>query len=308
MYTQFAAHKPLHFIIAGTEKAGTTSIFTYLSSHPDICGSSVKETDFFRNQFTGNIEKDLENYNRYFSRCYNEKSIRMEASPGYLGSAKEVTERIHKILPGIKFLFILRNPVDRLYSSYNFHVGKLNISQDISFYDYINKCMLFDAGKASPDELGLSEWYLKVLSYGNYSTYLKYFFDTFQEHQIKVMFYEDMNNNINDFMKDLCQYLDISYAPFVNYEFKKANVTFSGKNKLLHRIAVIANNMLEPALRQRPDLKYKIVDYYKKLNQDKEGYSCMSDKCHILLTNYYQSSIDSLAHLIPDQNIPWDLS
>lgn len=35
-----------NFIIAGTEKAGTTSVFTYLSTHPSVCGSAVKETDF----------------------------------------------------------------------------------------------------------------------------------------------------------------------------------------------------------------------------------------------------------------------
>lgn len=40
-------HKCANLIIAGFGKAGTTSLFEYLSSHPDICGSAVKETKFF---------------------------------------------------------------------------------------------------------------------------------------------------------------------------------------------------------------------------------------------------------------------
>jgi hypothetical protein len=35
------------FVIGGTEKAGTTSVFDYLSAHPQVCASSKKETDFF---------------------------------------------------------------------------------------------------------------------------------------------------------------------------------------------------------------------------------------------------------------------
>ena len=34
-------------IIAGTQKAGTTSLFRYLADHPSVCPSSIKEVDFF---------------------------------------------------------------------------------------------------------------------------------------------------------------------------------------------------------------------------------------------------------------------
>ncbi len=38
---------PAHLIIAGVPKAGTTSLFRALASHPDISGASEKETQFF---------------------------------------------------------------------------------------------------------------------------------------------------------------------------------------------------------------------------------------------------------------------
>src|SRR5512142_1676251 len=46
------------FIVGGTEKAGTTSVFDWLSLHPQVAASSRKETDFFRSGFTGDLEAD----------------------------------------------------------------------------------------------------------------------------------------------------------------------------------------------------------------------------------------------------------
>ena len=125
-----------NFIIAGTEKAGTTSVFTYLSTHPSVCGSVVKETDFFRNAYTGDREKDITNYASFFENHSHEKPIIMEASPGYLGSGAEVAARIHSLIPNTKLLFILRNPIDRMYSSFNFHVSKLNLNANLSFEEF----------------------------------------------------------------------------------------------------------------------------------------------------------------------------
>ena len=58
-----------NFVIGGTEKAGTTSVFDYLSAHPQVCASSRKETDFFRNEYSGEREVDARRYAAYFERC-----------------------------------------------------------------------------------------------------------------------------------------------------------------------------------------------------------------------------------------------
>src|SRR5690242_13037086 len=91
-----------NFIIAGTEKAGTTSVFTYLSAHPSVCGSIVKETDFFRDSYTGDHPKDIAKYAHFFERCASNSPIVMEASPGYLGCGEQVAIRIHALIPHAK--------------------------------------------------------------------------------------------------------------------------------------------------------------------------------------------------------------
>jgi hypothetical protein len=296
-----------NFIIAGTEKAGTTSIFTYLSTHPSVCGSSVKETDFFRNSFTGNREKDIVNYSNYFVRCSPEIRIVMEASPGYLGSGAEVAARIHTLVPRTKLLFILRNPIDRIYSSFNFHVGKLNLASDLSFEKYIDKCIAYDSGQRTPAELGIKEWYLKIISFGRYADYLKYYYQLFPENQIKIMFFENMSQDIDGFMYELCQFLEISPDYFNGYDFRRINVTYESKLKWLHKIAVYFNAKSERFLRQRPELKQLMVKLYKKINQAREGYDEIPDESRDRLKQYYLPSIVALQTFIGTKNIPWNI-
>lgn len=297
-----------NFIIAGTEKAGTTSVFTYLSTHPSVCGSVVKETDFFRNLYTGDREKDAANYASYFGDLAHQLPIVMEASPGYLGGGAEVAARIHAMIPNTKLLFILRNPVDRMYSSFNFHVGKLNLSKDLSFEEYIDKCIAYDSGQKAPAELGIDEWYLKVISFGRYADYLKYYYQQFPENQIKIMFFEDMNRDIVGFMRELCQFLEISFGHFEGYDFKKINVTSESRMKWLHKAAVNLNARSERFLRQRPKLKQFIVDLYKKLNQAREGYDEISNESRSRLMQYYSLSTGALQALIGGtKKIPWDV-
>ncbi len=296
-----------NFIIAGTEKAGTTSVFTYLSAHPSVCGSVVKETDFFRNSYTGNHQKDIDKYATFFERCTPISRIVMEASPGYLGSAEQVAIRIHELIPHTKLLFILRNPIDRLYSSFNFHIGKLNLDKNLSFEDYVSKCIAYDCGQKTPAELGIGEWYLKVISFGRYAHFLKYFYQQFPEHQIKVMFFENLNQDVAGFMYELCQFLEISPDPYKNYDFKKINVTYESKIKWLHKLAMFINARSEKVLRQRPKLKQHIVNLYKTINQEREGYDNIPPESYIRLAHYYEPSIDELRKLIGPHQLPWNL-
>lgn len=296
-----------NFIIAGTEKAGTTSVFTYLSTHPSVRGSVVKETDFFRNTYTGDREQDIVNYARCFGSCDHRKPIVMEASPGYLGDGATVAKRIRALVPDTKLLFILRNPIDRMYSSFNFHKGKLSLRADLSFEEYIEQCIAYDSGQKTPAELGMDEWYLKVISYGRYADFLTYYYQQFPENQIKIMFFEDMNRDIVGFMDDLCQFLEISSDHLDGYDFKKINVTYESKIKWLHKLAVLFNEKAERFLRQRPELKQFMVDLYKKINQAREGYDELSDESRDRLKQYYGQSIGALQVLIDKKHIPWDL-
>lgn len=295
-----------NFIIGGTEKAGTTSVFMYLSTHPQVCAASSKETDFFRHESSGDRAADLANYSRYFSRCRARVPVVMEASPGYLGEAATVVPRIAGVLPDVKLLFILRDPAERLYSSYNFHVAKLNIPEEVDFEAYIDKCLAFEAGEADAVALGLDEWYLKVLGAGRYARFLEQYFGAFPREHIKLMFFEHLKDDPAAFMVNLSAFLEIDSTLWERFQFTRTNVTFSGSNKLLHRAAIYLNSKSEPFLRQRPKLKRALVGFYKKLNQAREGYNPMPPSAHRTLEAYYRPYNESLRDMLgTETTVAW---
>ena len=69
-----------HLIIAGTAKAATSSLFDYLSAHPEVCGSRVKETYFFSQGYSGDTQRDRERYAAFFAPETTARVL-FEASP-----------------------------------------------------------------------------------------------------------------------------------------------------------------------------------------------------------------------------------
>lgn len=276
-----------NFIIGGTEKSGTTSIFVYLSQHPEVCASSKKETDFFRAEPSGDPATDRASYARYFTGCTSPVPIVMEASPGYLSEAAVVAPRMAEIVPGVKLLFVLRNPVDRLYSAFRFHAARLNIDAHISFEEYVEKCLVYERDPGKLGNLGIDEWHLKTMGVGRYADSLRPFYAHFPNDNIRVMFFDELKADVRGFMRSVSEFLDIDATYWASYEFQKENVTFSVTNDRLHKLALAVNDRTESLLRQRPRLKRLLVGMYKRLNRAREGYEPMSQDARRTVEGYY---------------------
>ena len=104
-------------------KAGTTSLYHYLVQHPCIAPARNKELRFFDHRFHSH---GLDWYWRRFPTTWQQKRagarfgckiITGEASPYYLMHPR-APERVKKVLPQVKLIVVLRNPVDRTYSHY----------------------------------------------------------------------------------------------------------------------------------------------------------------------------------------------
>lgn len=112
------------FIILGAQKAGTSSLYYYLSQHPDLLPSFVKEVHYF----DGGIDPDVDTYSKgldwYRAHFPLKARIRphqktFEASPLYLFNPL-APKRIAEALPNVKMVALLRNPTTRAVSHY-FH-------------------------------------------------------------------------------------------------------------------------------------------------------------------------------------------
>lgn len=110
------------FFIIGAPKAGTTSLHYYLDQHPQIQMSAIKEPRFFAPPLNPLNEKRrigrLDKYEQLFDPAV---AVRGEASPNYTEYPfrQGVPERIRELVPDAKFVYLVRDPIDRTVSHYD---------------------------------------------------------------------------------------------------------------------------------------------------------------------------------------------
>jgi len=104
------------FIIVGAQKAGTSSLYKYLVSHPSVKEAAVKEIQYFDIKYS----KPESWYKSFFPLNIKKEGnfITGEASPYYIFHPYAL-ERIAKFKPDIKIIAILRDPVERAISHYH---------------------------------------------------------------------------------------------------------------------------------------------------------------------------------------------
>jgi hypothetical protein len=130
------------FITIGTMKGGTSSLHSYLRAHPQIGMSRPKETDFFCRPDHGG--HDLDWYRGLFSGPGEQFG---ESSPNYTKRHlfDGVVERIHAVLPDIRLIFAVRDPIERAVSHFQHNVAKGRVSRDqfhAYFEDFDNPTLL----------------------------------------------------------------------------------------------------------------------------------------------------------------------
>ena len=253
--------------------------------------------------YSGDAETDLKSYASYFSPTA-EHRILFEASPDYLGYREDVAPRIKQLLPDAKLLFVLRNPVDRLYSHFNFAKGKFELPHEMSFEHFIEQCELYNNGQITVTESGIAIKYLRALEIGNYGRYLENFYEQFESSNIKVIFHDDFNHHPMKILVEICEFIGVSPSFYDDFAMHRANVTFSARLKFLHRIVLSFNRFSEPVLRQRSTLKHKLVKLYKYLNQGSGGYAPMQQETREKLVAYYAPGIDKLKQILGSQKLP----
>jgi len=132
------------FIIIGSTRSGTTSLYEYLENHPSVLPPVKKETGFFNYAYHNNSNW----YRLYFptidekEKAENTRSnsvITGEATPSYLIDPR-VPKRIMSLLPKVKLIVLLRNPIDRAISHY--HLNVLLGIEKLSFDRAIKYCSI----------------------------------------------------------------------------------------------------------------------------------------------------------------------
>jgi len=244
-------------------KAGTTSVFTYLSQHPDVCSSSVKEAQYFSGYRYGKTIKPIDTYRKLFSRWGGEKFI-MEATPGYFEGGEFLAGKIRDtVAKDIKILIILREPVDRLLSFFRYKKSILQLNKALRLDEYVSRCEHMSSDERRKQENDLY-WGIEG---GFYSNYLPGWFEVFGD-AVKVMFFDSLKADRRGFMAELCDWLDIDESIYDGLNLEVENKSQNYRSKHLQRLALTINLRMEVFFRRWPSLKNALRSLYFLLNND----------------------------------------
>ncbi len=121
----------LDFLIIGTQKAGTTSLYNYIDEHPQIFVPEVKEIQYFvDDRFYSQGPKYLD---PFFKGADTAKTIGMAYV--HMLPCSGCPKRVAEFNPDMKLIIMLRDPVKRAFSAYNFAVKNGWEKKDVRFLD-----------------------------------------------------------------------------------------------------------------------------------------------------------------------------
>lgn len=247
-----------NLVIAGVNKAGTTSLFRYLATHPDVCASSVKETCYFLPLRYGEEMSPLGEYSRLFSHYGGEKVI-MEATPGYFYGGAKLARAVKDNLGDTKVVLVFRDPVARFFSFFEFMKSSLLIDKDMGARDYYSACLAM-----SNDDLRCREKNMYFgLEGGCYSKYLPDWKDVFGE-DLKAIFFDDLVASPAKVLADLSGFIGLDPSPFSGLGFTQENKTRGFTNKWLHSLAL--NMYRNGGVSKYPKLRKWLTLIYYAIN------------------------------------------
>lgn len=280
-----------NLIIVGLGKAGTTSLFWYLSQHPDICASQVKEIRYFSTAAAGGPLPPIEGYAAHFARCRDRRYV-MEASPQYFHDGPPVVDAIRRILQDPRLVLSLRDPIDRLWSQFRFAKTRLGpVPGSMTFDEYVDRSLRVRREGQPLTPENEPYWHL---SGGFYVEHIATWLDAFGD-DLRVVFFEQLAAEPATVVVELCRWLGIDESPAQRFTYSVENRTEQFRSKLLQKAALALNG--ERLLGSRRRLKAPLRRLYYGINR-KPPRERISEEAGQLLRSEFGPANDALSEVL----------
>lgn len=207
--------RKLDFIVAGTQKGGTSALDFYLRQHPQIGMGKKKELHFF----------DKEKYFRKKGVPYRklhkeiikgpETIVYGESTPVYM-YWQNAMKRIKDYNPDIRILIILRNPIERAFSHWNMEIQKGKENEDFLY-------ALENEEERCRESLPLPHRVYSYTDRSRYAVQLENIFSLFPKKQLMIIKFEEFVKHQEDILNHIFQWLgvDPSLASFSREDIHK---------------------------------------------------------------------------------------
>lgn len=280
-------------LIIGAGRSGTTSISTYLEKHPEVCFSKIKEVHYFS---IPDLYQRGENYYHSFFPHYNNQNI-IASADTYLMMNYQAIKRIYNYNPDMKIVVMLRNPVDRAYSSYHYSV---NYGYHKAYASFLQSV---DAEKNIADEHDIVQRNnLGHFYAGLYHKHLSQWTKVFPQQQLYLFKTGDLKTNEPDFYKNLCHKLGINYVPKSQIlDIEKRNAHAKPRLKNLEQFLLNRENPIRKIIRKTTPgflkkwiIHSNIVDKIHDINRKKQAYELLNDHDREAAAGYFETDLHLL--------------
>jgi hypothetical protein len=248
-------------VIAGVNKAGTTSLFVSLSAHPDVAPSAIKETGYFLPARYGRPLEPFSVYEDYF-RDAGDRPVHLEATPSYFYGGAAVADEIERTLADPHVLVVLREPVARAISFFTYQKVRLRFPAEMPISEYLAQA---DRLTVADFDDPANEKYMAFRG-GCYADFLPDWLDRFGTRRLRVVWFEELVAHQTPVLASVAEWLGLDPDRFPEDALSSENRTTGYRNAQLQRLALAGNDRLERVLRRHPEMKRKLRSFYYRLN------------------------------------------
>lgn len=205
--------------IAGQPKAGSTSVYDWLSTHPDYRPSRIKEARFFLDKdypvpsgprFDGT---NLDRYRALFAPQGG--SVLLDASPDYMFCRNFA--QTAQIFPKARLVLLQRDPVDRLISWYRYAAQRGFLQRGATFAQFL------EAQKSPENTPRLPVWQ-RAMDQNRFNHYAAPLLQAYGARAIVIPF-DMLRHAPQTVMNRICALSGINPDHFDDFDFAPSNVT-----------------------------------------------------------------------------------
>lgn len=273
------------FFVVGAAKSGTTALWEYFQQHPDIFVTKKighKELGYYSNQY-GITDKTK--YLNFFGEAQTNQLIG-EVCHAYLTSELSA-EWIKKDIPDAKIIMILRNPIERAMSLYNWMV-MYGYEKDSTFEKALKKEeKIFNEQDSESKLLHNFKQNYHYFNSGLYYEQVKRYYEIFGEDHVLVIEYNDFKNNTDKKLLEIFKFLNVRSVNIrQNQSINASKKVFSARLQYLSR---------KIQLKHKRYKRYS--NYILELNTLKGKPKAMKKKTFQLLKQKYLKDVHNLSSL-----------